>query len=363
MGYGKGGFSDMAEDGCLRRKENGMEVHIRSVGTMLPGPPVDTPTLAKRFGLPAVWEQWVETFIGTRTRHYAVDLDSGKVRHSLADLGTAAGERALAAAGMSAADVDLIVMGTSAPDLLLPATVNIVADRLGIDGIPTYQLQSGCAGAVQALDVAQQMLHSGQYRTALVLGADSCAKHFDFTIDVAALSSAEQINGVLFGDGAGAVVLSVEGSADSVVLRQIRVRLAGRNRPPGLTLDWFGAADRYADRLPAMEDYQAIRDLVPSLAVEMLDEMLDGLSWDRSDLDYVLPPQLSARMTAHIQSRLDVPDAQEVSCIDETGNMGNALAFFQLERLLPRMITGDRALGIAIESSKWIKTGFALEKV
>ncbi len=343
-----------------------MDVHIRAVGTMLPGPPVDTPTLAKRFRLPAVWEQWVDTFIGTRTRHYAVDLDSGEVRYSVADLGGCAAERALAAAGVPAAEVDLVVMSTSAPDRLLPTTVNVVADRLGIDGVPTYQLQSGCAGAVQALDVAYHMLRSGQYRTALVIGADSCAKHFDFGIDVAALSAAEQINGVLFGDGAGAAVLSVRGPAESVLLRQIRVRLAGLNRQPGLTLEWYGAADRYAsdpDRPPATEDYQAIRDLVPALAVELLDELLDELGWERGDLDYVLPPQLSARMTAAIQDRLDVPDAREVSCIEETGNMGNALPFCQLERLLSRMITGDRAVGIAVESSKWIKTGYALEKV
>jgi 3-oxoacyl-[acyl-carrier-protein] synthase-3 len=340
-----------------------MQVHIRSIGTMLPGPPVDTPTLAKRFNLPAVWEQWVDTFIGTRTRHYAVDLDSGEIRYSLADLGTTAGERALAGAGISAAEVDLVVMSTSAPDMLLPTTVNIIAERLGIDDVPTYQLQSGCAGAVQALDVAQQMLCSGRHQTALVLGADSCAKHFDFAIDVAALPSAEQLNGVLFGDGAGAAVLSLQAPANSVALRGIRVRVAGLNKPPGLTLDWFGAADRNADRPPATEDYQAIKDLVPSLAVETLDELLDELSWDRADLDYVLPPQLSARMTAEIQSRLDVPDAQEVSCIEETGNMGNALPFFQIERLLSRMSTGDRAVGIAIESSKWIKTGYALEMV
>ncbi len=340
-----------------------MQVHIRSAGTMLPGPPVDTATLAKRFNLPAVWEQWVDTFIGTRTRHYAVDLDSGEVRYTLADLGTAAAGRTLAAAGMPAAEVDLVVMSTSAPDMLLPTTVNVIADRLGIDDVPTYQLQSGCAGAVQALDVAHQMLRSGQYRTALVLGADSCAKHFDFAVDVAALTSAEQINGVLFGDGAGAAVLSVEAAANSVVLRGIRVRLAGLNKPPGLTLDWFGAADRNAGRPPATEDYQAIKNLVPPLAAETLNELLDELSWDRGDIDYVLPPQLSGRMTAEIQSRLDVPDAQEVSCIEETGNMGNALPFFQIERLLSRMTTGDRAVGIAIESSKWIKTGYALEMV
>jgi 3-oxoacyl-[acyl-carrier-protein] synthase-3 len=80
-------------------------------------------------------------------------------------------------------------------------------------------------------------------------------------------------------------------------------------------------------------------------------------------VDYVLPPQLSGRMTARITERLDIGQAQEVSCVVDVGNTGNALPFFQLERALPRMIAGDRAVGISVESSKWIKAGFGLEKV
>ncbi|MGP4028930.1 3-oxoacyl-ACP synthase III family protein [Actinomadura sp. 3N407] len=340
-----------------------MDVYLHSTGTVLPGPPIDIPTLAKMFDLPSVWEQWADSFIDTPTRHYSVDLDSGELRFSLADLATTAGERALAAAGAAPSDVDLVVMGTSSPDMLMPATVNVVADRLGIDDVATYQLQSGCAGAIQALDVARRLLGSGGHRTALVLGADSCAKHLDLTADVSALPPGEQVNGVLFGDGAGAAVLRTEPGAHEVALRWTRVRCVGHGREPGQTLNWFGAADRHADRPAAIEDYQAVRDAVPPLAAETLDEALEALDWDRGELDYVLPPQLSGRMTDEIHARLDVPDAQEVSCVRDTGNTGNALPFFQLERLLPRMIAGDRAVGVAIESSKWIKAGYALEKV
>nr|ACB37745.1 3-oxoacyl-ACP synthase III [Micromonospora chalcea] len=344
-------------------KRTSMDVYVYSAGSMLPGPPVDIPTLARRFRMTSIWEQWVEAFIGTPVRHYSVDLDTGEARFSLADLATTAAERALAAAGMTAADVDLVVMGTSSPDMLMPATVNVVADQLGVDGVPTYQLQSGCTGAVQALDVARHMLRSGAARTALVLGADSCAKHFDLTADVSALPPEEQVNGVLFGDGAGAAVLGTTPPPEPVALRWTQVHCVGHNRPPGQTLNWFGAAERHVLRPAAVEDYRAVQEAVPPMAVETLDEVLDVLGWDRDGLDYVLPPQLSGRMTAEIQARLDVPQAQEVSCVGETGNTGNALPFFQLERLLPGMVTGDRAVGVAIESSKWIKAGFALEKV
>ncbi|WP_157420277.1 3-oxoacyl-ACP synthase III family protein [Actinomadura kijaniata] len=340
-----------------------MDVYLHSAGTVLPGPPVDIPTLAKRFGLPSVWEQWVDSFIDTPVRHYSVDLDSGETRFSLTDLATTAGERALAAAGTAPDRIDLIVMGTSSPDMLMPATVNVVADRLGVDDVATYQLQSGCAGAVQALDVARRLLRSGEHRTALVLGADSCARHLDLTVDVSALPPGEQVNGVLFGDGAGAAVLGTKPGDNGIALRWTRVRCVGRGREPGQTLNWFGAADRHVDRPAAVEDYQAVQEAVPPLAAATLDEVLDALDWDRGELDYVLPPQLSGRMTDAILARLDVPDAREVSCVRETGNTGNALPFFQLERLLPHMITGDRAVGVAIESSKWIKAGYALEKV
>jgi 3-oxoacyl-[acyl-carrier-protein] synthase-3 len=110
-----------------------------------------------------------------------------------------------------------------------------------------------------------------------------------------------------------------------------------------------------------MEDYQAIAESVPLLAAEALEDMLDDLGWKEDDIDYLLPPQLSGVMTRKIVEHLDVLGATEVSCVADIGNTGNALPFFQLERALPRLATGDRAVSVAVESSKWIKAGLALE--
>ncbi|MEN3357461.1 MAG: 3-oxoacyl-[acyl-carrier-protein] synthase [Mycobacteriales bacterium] len=342
---------------------NGPDVHILSVGTELPGPPVDNAALARRFGMDTLWEQWIETFIGTRTRHLAVDLNTGELRHSLADMGTTAGRRALRRAGIEPSDVDVMVMGTATPDTLMPATVNVVADRLGINDVPTYQLQSGCCGAVQALDVGRQMLLTGRHRTALVLGGETCAKHFDLTVDLRSLPPSTLVNVILFGDGAGAMVLSVQPRPGSLAIRQVLNRLTGLNRAPGQVVQWFGLADRDSARPAVDEDYKAIEESVPIMAAEILTELLDDVGWKPTDVDYLLPPQLSGRMTERIMRRLDVPDLEEVSCVAETGNTGNALPFLQLERAMSLMATGDRAVGIAVESSKWIKAGFALEKV
>ncbi|MFC6087156.1 3-oxoacyl-ACP synthase III family protein [Sphaerisporangium aureirubrum] len=337
------------------------DIRILGVGTALPGPLIDNAELVRRFGLPEVWEQWIDTFVGTSSRHFALDLASGEVRYSLADLAEQAALRALAEAGVEADEVDLMVMGSATPDMLMPSTVTLVADRIGVDGISTYQLLSGCTGAIQALDVACQMLATGRHRTALVLGGDTCAKHLDPSIDLAELSLNMQVNAVLFGDAAGAAVLSTRDAPDAPVLRRVFTRLVGRGRAPGQTVDWYGWADRHSDREPVNEDFKAVEESAPVMAAEALQELLDDLDWKRTDLDYVLPPQLSGHMTRRVIEALDVPGAEVISCVAEIGNTANAIPFIQLERALPEMAMGDRAAGVSVEASKWIKAGYAVE--
>jgi 3-oxoacyl-[acyl-carrier-protein] synthase-3 len=127
-------------------------------------------------------------------------------------------------------------------------------------------------------------------------------------------------------------------------------------------VEWFGVGDRHGDQPGGSEDYKAIQQHVPAMTAEVVDQLLDDLDWKNDEVDYLLPPQLSGRMTPQIVAELDVPGAEEISCVAQTGNTGNALPFFQLERVLPLMMAGDRALGVAIESSKWIEAGFALER-
>lgn len=310
----------------------------------------------------ALWEQWIDAFIGTRTRHLAVDMETGDIRCGLADLGETAARGALNAAGLDPAAIDVVVMATATPDQLMPATVNVIADRLGIDGVPSYQLQSGCAGAVQAMELAAQLL-TGRRRNALVIGGDVIARFYDLSADLTRLPPSELVNYVLFGDGAGAAVLSVDPAPGAAKIRGIGTRLVGHGREPGATLEWFGTTDRDSQRPASGEDYKAIEEHVPAMAEEILRDLLTELAWLGTDIDFLLPPQLSGRMTPRIVDRLDVPKAVEVSCVDETGNNGNAIVFFQLERLLGRLAPRDRAVGICVESSKWIKAGFALEGV
>jgi 3-oxoacyl-[acyl-carrier-protein] synthase-3 len=339
-----------------------MVIHVLSAASALPGPAIDNHTLARRLRMDPLWEQWVDAFIGTRTRHLAVDMETGDMRCGLADLGETAARKALNAAGLDPAAVDVVVMATATPDQLMPATVNVIADRLGVDGVPSYQLQSGCAGAVAALELAGQLL-TGRRRNALVIGGDVIARFYDLAADLSQLPPAELVNYVLFGDGAGAAVLSVDPAPGAAAIRAIGTRLVGQGRAPGATLEWFGPVDRDSRRPASGEDYKAVEEHVPVMAEEILRDLLTELDWRDTDIDFLLPPQLSGRMTPRIVRRLDVPKAVEVSCVAETGNNGNAIVFFQLERLLGRLAPRDRAVGISVESSKWIKAGFALEGV
>ncbi|MFI9076354.1 3-oxoacyl-ACP synthase III family protein [Streptomyces sioyaensis] len=331
---------------------------ITAVGTALPGPAVDNDELTRILG---VNREWVDAFIGTRTRHFAVDLATGERHTTLTDLAEQAAAIAMQRAGVTPQDIDFVVLATASPDELMPATVNKVADRLGLDQIPTYQLQSGCAGAIQALDLGCLLLQRPGHDTGLVIGGDVCAKHLQLDRDFSRLPSHELVNYVLFGDGAGAVVLDGRETAGGMAVHTVLNQFTGRGQPAGQVIRWFGAADRTDDVTAAEEDYKAIERRVPNLADEILWQLLDTTGWTPEDLAYILPPQLSGRMTAKITKHLQLPGVQEISCVADTGNNGNALPFFQLDRLAGQLRPGERALAVSVESSKWLKGGFALE--
>jgi 3-oxoacyl-[acyl-carrier-protein] synthase-3 len=335
------------------------ERYILATGTALPGEPIGNDVLSNRFGIN---ETWVENFIGTRTRHFAVDLGTGQVTHTLTDLGAQAAAAAMAAAGIEPWEIDFVVLGTATPDELMPATVNRIADRLGIDQVPTYQLQSGCAGAIQALDVATRLLDD-EHETGLVIGADICAKHLVVDRAAPGVAPAQLVNYVLFGDGAGAVVLTNKPTPGAMRVHRVLNRFTGLGQEPGQVIRWFGLADRHSD-LPAFEeDYKAIEQRVPGLARETLLETLEQTGWHLTRPDFLLPPQLSGRMTQHIVKGLGMDGAAEISCVADTGNNGNALPFLQLDLLAQRIKPGQRAVAVAIESSKWIKGGFTVEAI
>lgn len=337
-------------------------VSIVGVGISLPGEPVPNAKMEQVFGLR---EDWIDLMIGTKTRYFAVDLDERRVRYSLADISCEAALRAIENAGITPSEIDLVVMSTATPDHLMPATVNLVADRLGLNGIPTYEIQAGCSGAIQGLEVAYRFLSTGAFSNALVIGGDVCNKYMNLNRDFKKMRSSELINHALFGDGAGAAVLSTNPQSSGIDIRYVANRFEGSGREPGQMMNWFGTQEPLEPGQKvqsAKEDYKAIEREVPIMAREMLEELLEQLACSAEEVGHYLPPQLGGHMTDKIVKMLEIDPAKAINCVAHTGNNGNALPYLQLEKLIGKMKAGEKAVCVAIESSKWIKTGLALAK-
>jgi 3-oxoacyl-[acyl-carrier-protein] synthase-3 len=336
---------------------------------VLPGEPVTNRDMAERFGL---HEKWLDRMTGNRTRYFCEPDSPDGVPKNTGDLATAAGELALADAGLDASAIDFLILSTGSPDHLMPATVNLVADRLGLDDLPTFQLSAGCAGALQGLYTARAMLATGLSR-GLVIGADSVVKLWPQDRDVRRISSAELANFALFGDGAGAAVVDADDDGPGLLVDHILVRSVGKGRAPAQTVRWYGAdgapmitgPDGKQSREPmGQEDYKAIERHVPELAATVLQELSYASGWPVAEVEHVLTPQLNGVMADRIREYLGVRKDQAVPCVEDTGNSGNALPLIQLNRAYRKVRQGGvpdaRLLVTAIESSKWILTGLAL---
>lgn len=337
-------------------------VSIVGVGTCLPGEAVSNAKMEQVFGLR---EDWIDLMIGTKTRHFATDLDDKQVKYTLTDLAFQAAQLAIERAGIAREQLDLVVMSTATPDHLMPATVNLVVDRLGLNRIPAYEIQAGCSGAIQGIEVAYRFLQTGAFRHALVIGGDVCNKYLNMNRDFSKMRSSELINLALFGDGAGAAVLSSTSEQGGLDIHYIVNRFVGLGREPGQTMNWFGTQEpkHTGEKIPsAKEDYKAIERMVPVMAQEMLGELLEQLDCQLTGVEYFLPPQLGGHMTDRIVESLGIPAERAINCVASTGNNGNALPYLQLEKLIEQMNAGEKAVAIAIESSKWIETGMALVK-
>ncbi|ATQ70961.1 MULTISPECIES: 3-oxoacyl-ACP synthase III family protein [Methylosinus] len=326
----------------------------------LPGAPVTNSELAASFGL---HEQWLDQMTGNRSRHFCrLDAAPGAPR-SAGDLATAAGAKALSAAGVAAEELEFLILTTASPDHLMPATVNLVADRLGVDGVPTLQITSGCAGALQGLFVARALL-AGGLRRGLVIGADTCLKLWPSKRDLKQMKPAEMVNFALFGDGAGAAVVEAGANGPGLFVEHLFLRTVGRGRKPAQIVRWFGADGAQPSEPMGEEDYKAIERHVPEMAAAILAELVSATGWPLAEVDYVLTPQLNGVMTEKIRAGLGVRPEQAVSCVAETGNNGNALPFIQMRRLADRIETGfgdgARVFVATVESSKWIMSGMAL---
>lgn len=251
-------------------------------------------------------DEWIMTRTGISERRI-VSPDE-----ATSDLAAAALSRALECARLLPTDVDLLVIGTSSPDMTFPSTACLVQDRLGMT-CPAYDVNAACSGFVYALQAGTAAIESGRARRVAVVGADALTRHIDFT---------DRTTCVLFGDGAGAVIL--EAGEDAGVLgialgadgsgADLLKIAAGGSREPA-SHDALDARRTYV----TMNGNEVFRFAVRAIPRATL-EALEASGCTVADLDWLVPHQANQRIIMTVEQRLGIPHDRVFSHVDRVGN-------------------------------------------
>jgi 3-oxoacyl-[acyl-carrier-protein] synthase-3 len=255
-------------------------------------------------------DEWIRSRTGIERRHIASD------EQATSDLATEAGRAAIEAAGITPEDIDLVVVGTTTPDLVFPNVGCLVQERLGIPPAPAFSLEAACSGFVYALTVADQFVRSGQAKRALVIGAETMSRIIDWT---------DRETCVLFGDGAGAVVLE---AADEPGLIYSKLGADGRYRDllyasSGVSSKAKPAAEQQSDSLLKMKGNEVFRVAVKTLET-IADQVVTENGLKRGEIDWLIPHQANIRIIQATAKRLQMPMDRVILTVQEHGNTSAA---------------------------------------
>ncbi len=250
-------------------------------------------------------DEWIVSRTGIRARHFA------EPHVGSSDLALLAAQKALQAAGITAADIDLIICATSTPDMVFPSTACLVQQKLGIRGCAAFDVQAVCSGFVYALTVADAMISNGSARRALVIGAEVFSRLLDFS---------DRTTCVLFGDGAGAVVLEASEQAGIVASRlHADGQQSGMLCAPGTVSGGAILGD------PTVKmDGPGVFKLAVTALEQVATEVLQAAGRDASCIDWLVPHQANLRIMQSTARKLQVPLDRMVVTLDEHGNTSAA---------------------------------------
>ncbi len=254
-------------------------------------------------------DAWIWQRTGIRQRHIAApgELTS--------DLATRAAEVALRQAGVGADDIDLLIVATSTPDETFPATATTVQTKLGMTRGAAFDIQAVCSGFVYALSVADSMLKNHMGTTALVIGAETLSRLLDWT---------DRASCVLFGDGAGAIVLTAEPGTGSMLDRGV---LASTLHADGRLHDLLyvdgGPSSTGTTGLLKMQGKEVYRHAVTKLT-SVVEEVLADSGLASTDIDWVIPHQANVRIIGSVSQRLAVEPDRVVVTVDRHANTSAA---------------------------------------
>jgi len=287
-----------------------MQAHIRScvrgVGAALPARVVTNQELV---GKVDTTDEWIRQRSGITQRYVAGD---GETTSTLA---TKAAEAALKNAGLAPEDIDLIVLGTATPDYTFPATATQVQANLGITHGVAFDLQAVCSGFVFAVTTADKFLRSGSHKRALVIGAETFSRILDWN---------DRTTCVLFGDGAGAIVLEAresDGAFSSPGVIASRLRSDGRHRAK-LFVDGGPSTTGTAGFL-RMEGKEVFRHAV-GMVSDVVKGCFEDAGCDAAALDWFVPHQANRRIIEASADRLGIPREKVVVTVDRHGNTSAA---------------------------------------
>jgi 3-oxoacyl-[acyl-carrier-protein] synthase-3 len=253
-------------------------------------------------------DQWILDRTGIRERHIAADGETAS------SMGEQAARRAIEAAGIEAQDIDLIIVATTTADQILPSTGCLLQDRLDIHGCPAFDVQATCTGFIYALSIADKFIRTGTTKYALIVGSETTSRITDWT---------DRTTCVLFGDGAGAVILAASDQ-------------------PGILSTHLHCDGQYKDLLNAprgtsymkMQGNEVFKVAVNTLG-RIVDETLAANNMSKSDIQWLVPHQANHRIIAATAKKLGMSMDQVVMTVDRHGNTSAAsipLAFDEAVR-------------------------------
>lgn len=280
-----------------------MYARLIGTGSCLPGKPVTNDDLAVR-GIDTS-DEWITTRTGIRSRYLA---EQGVTS---SQLGLAAAQRALEMAGVDARELDLIIVATSTPDFIFPSTACLIQGQLGNKGAAAFDVQAVCSGFTYALGIADKFIQSGSHKKALVIGAEVFSRILDWS---------DRGTCVLFGDGAGAVVLE---ASDSPGILSTALHadgsMSGILNVPGQVCAGQVTGDPFLRM-----DGQAVFKFAVRVLTEVAEEVCRIAGMQTADVDWLIPHQANIRIIEATGKRLGIPKDKVIVTVDRHGNTSAA---------------------------------------
>jgi 3-oxoacyl-[acyl-carrier-protein] synthase-3 len=249
--------------------------------------------------------EWIIERTGIEQRHIAAEGEF------TSDLAVKAGQKALEAAKLSPQDIDLIIVATTTPDYTFPSTAVTVQGKLGIKTAAAFDIQAVCTGFIYALSTADSFLKNGQFKRALVIGAETMSRILDWT---------DRGTCILFGDGAGAVILEAKENSESKILS---THLFSDGTTKDILYTNGGTSTTSSTGKVVMHGKEVFKHAVTKLA-ECTIESLNKNNLKKSDIDWLVPHQANIRILQATAEKLDLPLEKVIKTVNKHGNTSAA---------------------------------------